>query len=167
VTDSDELESAARTIANYGSSRKYVNEVKGMNSRLDEIQAAVLSVKLRRLEADNARRRKIATRYLSEIRNEHIVLPTVADPVGHAFHLFVVRCPSRDGFHDYLTGRGIETLIHYPIPPHKQEAYREWNGRSYPVTERIHREVLSLPMSPTLDNDDVREVIEAVNGFSG
>lgn len=162
----DELTSAIRAIANYGSHKKYVNLYKGLNSRLDEIQAAVLDVKLKYIDADNARRREIAHRYVSEIKNEHIVLPEIpADDKEHVWHIFVVRTKEREKLQQYLKDNGIETLIHYPIPPHKQQAYKEWNDLSFPITEQIHREVLSLPMSPVLTEKEIDTVINVINNY--
>lgn len=162
----DELASAIRAIANYGSHKKYVNLYKGLNSRLDEIQAAVLDVKLKYIDDDNARRREIAHRYVSEIKNEHIVLPEIpADDKEHVWHIFVVRTKERDKLQQYLKDNGIETLIHYPIPPHKQQAYKEWNDLSFPITEQIHREVLSLPISPVLTEKEIDTVINVINNY--
>lgn len=167
VTNDDDLELTARKLANYGSSKKYVNELKGVNSRLDELQAAVLNLKLLRLDEDNSRRREIAKNYLNGIVNARIATPRVSVIENHVFHLFVVRAKSRDSFQEYLKKNGIETLIHYPIPPHKQQAYSAWNSLSYPITESIHSEVLSLPISPTLSDEDVNIVIDAANHFMG
>jgi len=162
----DELASAVRAIANYGSHKKYVNRYKGLNSRLDEIQAAVLDVKLKYIDDDNARRREIAHRYVSEIKNDHIVLPEIpADDKEHVWHIFVIRTREREKLQQYLKDNGIETLIHYPIPPHKQQAYKEWNDLSFPITEQIHREVLSLPMSPTLLENDLIYIINIINRY--
>jgi dTDP-4-amino-4,6-dideoxygalactose transaminase len=165
TTDDDELAEAVRCLANYGSARKYVNRYKGFNSRLDELQAAFLSIKLRALDEDNARRRAVSLRYRSEIVNPRVTLPSAADELAHVWHLFVVRTADRDRFRASLEGAGVQTLIHYPIPPHKQEAYREWNGRTYPITERIHEEVTSLPMSPVLTEDQVSHVIAVLNAY--
>jgi dTDP-4-amino-4,6-dideoxygalactose transaminase len=162
----DELANTIRAIANYGSHKKYVNRYKGLNSRLDEIQAAILDVKLKYIDTDNARRREIAHRYIGEIKNDHIVLPEI--PINdneHVWHIFVVRTKERDELQQYLNDNGIETLIHYPIPPHKQQAYKEWNDLSFPITEQIHREVLSLPMSPVLMEKEIHNVIEKLNKF--
>jgi dTDP-4-amino-4,6-dideoxygalactose transaminase len=162
----DELANTVRAIANYGSHKKYVNRYKGLNSRLDEIQAAVLDVKLKYIDDDNARRREIAHRYVSEIKNDHIILPEIPiDNNGHVWHIFVIRTKERDKLQQYLKDNGIETLIHYPIPPHKQIAYKEWNGLNLPITEKIHREVLSLPMSPVLGESDIFEIIKNINHF--
>ena len=130
------------------------------------MQAAVLDVKLAHLDEDNAHRRAVAERYLTGIRNPLVTLPQRSkDREGHVWHLFVTRTPCRDLFQRHLEERGIETLIHYPTPPHRQEAYAEWNARSYPVTERIHEEALSLPISPVMPDNDVDAVIDAVNAF--
>jgi len=162
----DELADVVRAIANYGSHKKYVNRYKGLNSRLDEIQAAVLDVKLKYIDADNARRREIAHKYVSEIKNGHIILPEIpGDNKEHVWHIFVVRTKERDKLQQYLKDNGIETLIHYPIPPHKQQAYKEWNDLSFPITEQIHREVLSLPMSPVMDEKNINYIINIINEF--
>jgi dTDP-4-amino-4,6-dideoxygalactose transaminase len=165
MTNDDELAETIRTIAIYGSKDKYVHKYKGVNSRLDEIQAAVLGVKLKRLDADNERRRSIAERYQEEIRNPNIRLPIASERLGHVWHLFVVRCDDREGFQAFLKEHGVQTLIHYPTPPHKQGAYTEWSGRSYPISERIHREVLTLPMSPVMSDAQVDLVIDAANAY--
>jgi dTDP-4-amino-4,6-dideoxygalactose transaminase len=162
----DELANAVRAIANYGSHKKYVNRYKGLNSRLDEIQAAILDVKLKYIDADNARRREIAHRYIRKIKNDNIILPKIpADEEEHVWHIFVIRTKERDKLQQYLKDSGIETLIHYPIPPHKQEAYKEWNNLSFPITEQIHREVLSLPMSPVLTEKEIDTVINVLNNY--
>jgi len=165
TTDDEELAVAIRTIANYGSSQKYVFKYKGRNSRLDEIQAAILDVKLKYLDEDNNLRKEAAKKYIDEIKNPDIALPSVGDWNSNVFHIFPIRTGKRDELQAYLADRGVQTLIHYPIPPHKQECYREWNNLSFPITERIHREELSLPMSPTLRDDELTAVIEAVNKF--
>lgn len=162
----DELANAVRAIANYGSHKKYVNRYKGLNSRLDEIQAAVLDVKLKYIDEDNARRREIAHRYIQEIKNDNIILPEIpANDKEYVWHIFVIRTKERDKLQQYLRNNGIETLIHYPIPPHKQEAYKEWNNLSFPITEQIHREVLSLPMSPVLTEKEIDTVINVLNNY--
>jgi len=163
TTNDDALADALRALRNYGSHRKYENIYKGVNSRLDELQAALLRVKLSRVDADNQRRRNIASRYLREIHHPQITLPVVGPNNEPVWHVFVVRAAARDALQAYLNGQGIGTLIHYPIPPHQQQAYREWNMRSYPVTEQIHREVLSLPISPVMSDDQVRAVVDACN----
>jgi len=166
VTTNDELlAQTIRSLANYGSQQKYVNQFKGLNSRLDEIQAVVLSVKLPRLDADITRRREIASAYLEGITNTAIELPVGTLAEGHVWHLFVIRCKERDRLQAYLSENGIQTLIHYPIPPHKQEAYAEWNHLSFPITEQIHHEVLSIPMSPLMKQEHVLLIIKAINAF--
>jgi len=170
TTDDDELASVIRAIANYGSSKKYINDYKGINSRLDEIQAAVLRVKLPRLDADNQRRREIAQYYIDNISNPEIVLPSTQYPASstqdHVWHLFVIRHPRRNELQTYLADKGIQTLIHYPVPPHKQKAYKEWNHLTFQVTEQIHREVLSLPISQVLNDDEVEKVVRIINSFT-
>ncbi|SHG48536.1 dTDP-4-amino-4,6-dideoxygalactose transaminase [Flavobacterium micromati] len=162
----DELAKTIRSIANYGSKQKYVNIYKGLNSRLDEIQAAVLTVKLKYIDDTNQRRRLIAERYCEEIENKLIVLPSIPlNPQEHVWHLFVIRCKERNDLQSFLKGNGIETLIHYPIPPHKQLAYKEMNLLSLPITESIHDEVLSLPISPVMTDSEVTEVINVINKF--
>ena len=165
TTDDDELAATVRALANYGSSKKYVFKYCGRNSRLDEIQAAILDVKLKYLDEDVALRQEVAKRYCSEINNPKIVLPQVADWKAHAFHLFPVRFAERDELQKYLADNGVQTIIHYPIPPHKQECYKEWNELSLPITEQIHNEELSLPMSPVMTKEEVDRVIEVVNRF--
>lgn len=227
TTSDDELAAAVRALANYGSVKKYVNDYQGLNSRLDEIQAAMLRVKLPRLEADNQHRRKIARYYHENITTPHLILPLpdyreqlirikervsgggigtatstpsapdnsrstpnasgagelrataeeaggspvvdLSDPItsdhSHVWHLFVVRHPERDRLQQYLTDNGVQTLIHYPIPPHKQQAYKELNQLSFPLTEQIHREVLSLPISQVMEEEEYRRVVEIINRF--
>lgn len=165
TTNDDELASVLKKLRNYGSSSKYVNEFIGINSRLDEIQAAFLNCKLPRLDADNERRRAIAKRYLSEIKNGKINLPEYDGSENHIFHLFVVRVENREDFLDYLKGNEVGFLIHYPIPPHKQEALLEYSHLSFPVTEQIHNEVLSIPISPVMAEDAVSEVISILNNY--
>jgi len=165
TTNDDLLAGVIRQLANYGSEKKYVNNYKGVNSRLDEIQAAVLSLKLKRLDLDNLKRRSIAVKYKTEIKNSIVMLPYGVESESHVIHVFVVRCQYRDRLIQHLTQMGIQTLIHYPIPPHKQLAYHEWNHLSYPITEKIHNEILSIPMSPTLTEDEVNVVISGLNAF--
>jgi len=165
VTNDDELASTVRALANYGSHIKYQNKYKGVNSRLDELQAALLGVKLKTLDNDTQVKRTIANRYLSEINNIKIKLPKVPQQSAHVWHLFVVTTEDRNGLQQYLTNHDIQTVIHYPIPPHKQEAYKEWNELSYPVSEQIHAEVLSLPLSPVMTDEEVNKVIEALNNY--
>lgn len=162
----NELATCVRTLANYGSQKKYVNQYRGYNSRLDEIQAAVLSVKLKYLDAENYERKKIADRYLKEIINPKIILPQhKLEENSHVYHLFVIRTEDRDKLQKYLEENGIQTLIHYPIPPHHQEAYSEWKELSLPVTEKIHNEVLSLPISPVMTDEEILKVIQTLNAF--
>lgn len=202
-TDDAELAECCRTLANYGSQEKYKNKYQGYNSRLDEIHAAALRVKLKYLDTQNQRRREIAQYYLENLDHPDLTLPTVYDfGVGpskegspsdescngqasgsglvsidpseasvteidsHVWHLFVVRHPERDALGEYLDDEGIGTIIHYPIPPHKQEAYSKWNDKSLPITEEIHEEVLSLPMGPHLTDTEVSEVVEVVNHYT-
>lgn len=166
TTDDEELAQAVRILANYGSSVKYVFRYKGINSRLDEIQAAILNLKLKCLDEDNDKRRKVAEMYSKHIMNPSIILPKWRKSDRHVFHIFPVRCSKRDELQAYLKENGIQTLIHYPIPPHQQEAYKEWNDKSYPITEQIHQEILSLPVSPVMTEEEVFTVIEAVNRFA-
>jgi dTDP-4-amino-4,6-dideoxygalactose transaminase len=164
TTNDGELATAVRALANYGSQEKYVNKYQGLNSRMDEIQAAFLSVKLKYLDTENEIRRKIADYYMENITNENIILPTLTEcRESHVQHLFVIRTKQRDKLQAYLATNGVQTLIHYPIPPHKQMAYVEWNNLSFPVTEKIHNEVLSLPMSPVLENDEIENIIDLLN----
>lgn len=165
TTNDKHLADTARAIANYGSQKKYVNMYKGVNSRLDEIQAATLSVKLQRLDADNEKRRSIARRYNAEINNPHVSTPTPCDSEEHVFHIYPVFCNKRDELQKHLLECGIETLIHYPIPPHRQEALKEYNNLLFPITERIHSEELSLPCYPTMEDNEVEAVIKALNSF--
>ncbi len=166
VTTNDEaLAKTIRSLANYGSQRKYVFQYCGRNSRLDEIQAAILDVKLKHLDEDIALRKAVARRYVEGIKNPKITLPKIADWNQHVFHIFPVLCEQRDELQKYLEAKGIGTNIHYPIPPHKQECYKEWNGLSLPVTEKIHAQELSLPMSPCLTDEQVQLVIDCINRF--
>lgn len=166
TTNDGELADTLRALRNYGSHEKYKNELKGVNSRLDEMQAAMLSVKLKHLDTEIAHRRKVAAAYLAGINNPAIILPTLpVDTECHVWHLFVIRCEQRDALQKYLHVQGIQTLIHYPIPPHKQSAYSEWSKLKLPLTEQIHDEMLSLPMGPTLTNEQVNAVILAINNF--
>jgi len=163
TTDDPRLAEVIRALANYGSSKKYVFDYLGRNSRLDEIHAAVLSVKLKHLDEDNALRRHVARYYLEHIDNPAITLPSVPDWDANVFHIFPILCERRDELQQYLKDNGVQTLIHYPIPPHKQKCYADWNGWSFPVSERIHREELSLPMSPAMTMDEIRAVVDLLN----
>lgn len=167
VTDDDRLAQVVRMMANYGSTEKYYNQYKGMNSRTDEIQAAVLGVKLPRLDEDNAHRRELARLYAEGIQNPLITLPNIPlHAEEHVFHVFAIRCPARKELQDYLSRFGIQTIIHYPIPPHKQKAFSEWNERRLPITERIHNEILSLPISPIMSHEQVKRIVKIVNDFN-
>ena len=165
TTNDDELAIVLRSIRNYGSEVKYHNERKGVNSRLDEIQAAFLNVKLPNLDIENTRRQRIASRYLSEINNEKIKLPYCENLNSHVFHIFVIQSLDRDHLSQYLNTNGIQTMIHYPIPPHQQKALADIIQGSFPITEKMHREVLSIPISPVLNEDEVEEVIRIMNAY--
>lgn len=163
TTNDDELAKVIRGLRNYGSDYKYHFQFKGYNSRLDEIQAAMMRVKLPHLNESNARRQAIAARYFSGINNPKLILPQIGEGNTHVYHIFAIRCAQRDELQKYLNENGIGTVIHYPIPPHHQPAYKEWNSRSYPISEKIHAEELSLPMSPVMTNDEVQYVIDKCN----
>ncbi|ACU08384.1 4-keto.6-deoxy-N-Acetyl-D-hexosaminyl-(Lipid carrier) aminotransferase [Flavobacteriaceae bacterium 3519-10] len=166
TTNDEELAKTIRALANYGSKQKYINIYQGLNSRLDEMQAAVLDVKLKYIEEENQVRKGIAARYISGIENAKIILPgNPSDAAEHVWHLFVIRTSEREKLQAYLTENGVQTLIHYPIPPHQQEAYREWNNLSFPVTEKVHSEVLSLPISPVLSEEEVERIVRIINQF--
>ena len=150
-------------MANYGSQKKYVFKYCGRNSRLDEIQAAVLDVKLKHLDEDIAIRKEVAKYYIEHIANPQIILPAINDWDAHVFHIFTIRTKKRDELQKFLMENGVQTIIHYPIPPHKQECYREWNDLSFPITEQIHNEELSLPMSPVMTGDELKYVVSMVN----
>lgn len=201
TTNDDALAAVIRALANYGSNKKYVNDYKGLNSRLDEIQAAILRAKLPRLDTDNLRRHEIAQFYCENIIHPEITLPVTADyfkssnkfvplsrgtnpdysgrrgstnaepgtlnpKLSHVWHLFVIRAINRDLLQQYLTANGIQTLIHYPIPPHKQLAYKEWNELSFPLTEQMHHEVLSLPISSVMTDEELKKVVEIINNYT-
>ncbi|MEA3317638.1 MAG: DegT/DnrJ/EryC1/StrS family aminotransferase [Bacteroidota bacterium] len=165
VTNNKKVADIVRAYANYGSTKKYVHEFKGGNNRMDEIQAAVLRVKLKYLNEDNKKRRLIANKYIKGITNSKISLPIVNNELAHVWHLFVIRTNEREKLQKYLSDNGIQTLIHYPIPPHKQLAYIEWNNKEYPISEQIHKQVLSLPISPVMSNSEVDTVIRVINNF--
>lgn len=166
TTNDDDLAQMVRVLRNYGSEKKYHNKVVGVNSRLDEMQAAVLDVKLEYLDEDTVVRRQIAKRYSMEIKNPHIQLPKWnMEQEDHVFHLYVVRCAKRDALQAYLSAQEIQTIVHYPIPPHKQAAYKELNHLTFPITEQIHHEVLSLPISPVMTEKEVDYVIETLNSY--
>jgi len=167
VTTNDEaLAEKIRSLRNYGSREKYVNEHAGVNSRLDEMQAAILREKLPHLDGENRRRRQLARFYLDTIRHPAIRLPPADAVESDAWHLFVIRHPARDRLAAHLVSRGVGSAVHYPIPPHHQAAYPEYRRLKLPITERIHREVLSLPLHPQLTDEEAERVAEAVNGFS-
>ena len=169
TTNDAELATMLKALRNYGSHEKYKNLVPGVNSRLDEIQAAMLDVKLKYLDQETQHRRHIASLYLNGIKNPLIQLPlkevNAETYEQHVWHLFVIRTNQRDALQKYLLDHGVQTLIHYPIPPHKQQAYKEWNNLSYSISEQIHDEVLSLPMGPTLSAVDAERVITLCNQF--
>ncbi len=165
TTNDKSLADTVRALANYGSQKKYVFKYCGRNSRLDEIQAAVLDVKLKYLDADNAHRQQIAKYYYDNIKNPKIILPKRLADNNNVYHIFPVFCNQRDELQQYLKDNGIQTLIHYPIPPHKQECYKEWKGITLPITETIHNQELSLPMSSYLRMEEVSMVIDCVNNF--
>ncbi|WP_245591211.1 DegT/DnrJ/EryC1/StrS family aminotransferase [Aquimarina latercula] len=165
TTNNKELADVVRSIGNYGSSKKYQNDYLGVNSRLDELQAAFLLEKLKDLKEDNQRRRQIAKRYLSEIENDKIVLPGWDGSENHVFHLFVVRVKNRLEFCQYLDDLGIGYHIHYPIPPHKQNALKEFSELSLPITERMHKEVVSIPLNTGLTDQEVSKIIKTLNEY--
>ncbi len=167
TTNDAQLANMVCAMGNYGSEEKYVHLYKGSNSRMDEIQAAVLCLKLGRLDEDNARRREIARLYDQGIHNPLVTLPLAeSEPERNVYHIYPVRCPARDQLRTFLADRGIQTQVHYPVPPHKQAAYSEWNDRKYRISERIHAEELSLPISPMLTDSEIRRVVDAVNAFN-
>lgn len=165
TTNDDALAEVLFSMRNYGSKVKYENEIIGVNSRLDELQAAFLNIKLGHLDAENESRRTIAKRYLSEIKNDKIELPLWDESNNHVFHLFVIRTDNRLALQDYLKECGVETMIHYPIPPHKQKALSSWNHLAYPTTEKIHDEVLSIPLNSTLRDDEIKQIISILNEY--
>ncbi len=165
TTNDKDVADCIRALANYGSQKKYVFKYKGKNSRLDEIHAAVLDVKLRHLDDDNQHRQEIANYYYERINNPKILLPSRLLDINNVYHIFPVLCAQRDMLQQHLTDSGIQTLIHYPIPPHKQECYKEWNEKSLPITEKIHSQELSLPISPVMTMAEAEEVVMAVNSF--
>ena len=167
TTSDDALAEAVRTLANYGSSKKYVFKYTGRNSRLDEIQAAVLDVKLKYLVEDNAHRKQVANYYYDHINNPLVSLPDRLPDEQNVYHLFpiLVANGKRDALHDYLEQNGVGTVIHYPIAPHKQECYKQWNSMSFPITERIANEELSLPIGPSITMEEVAQVVTLINKF--
>ncbi|MFN6943575.1 MAG: DegT/DnrJ/EryC1/StrS family aminotransferase [Cytophagaceae bacterium] len=165
TTNDSQLAETIRSLRNYGSVEKYQNLHKGINSRLDEIQAAILRIKLPYLQKENEVRASIAERYLNEISNPLIKLPQEGIPGSHVWHMFVIRCKERDLLKEFLQKQGIETAVNYPTPPHLQKAYKEWGHLNFPISEAMHKEVLSLPINPVLSNEEVHEIIEVINKF--
>ena len=165
TTEDKELADCIRALANYGSAKKYVFEYKGRNSRMDEIQAAVLDVKLRHLDSDNQRRQQIAQYYYDHLDTPLVRLPRKSADSQHVYHIFPILCSRRDQLQQHLRQQGIETMVHYPIPPHQQSCYQEWRGLSLPITEQIHREELSLPISPVSTIQEMQEIVQQINRF--
>ena len=166
VTTGDaELASVIRALANYGSQKKYVFRYVGINSRMSELDAAVLDVKLKYLDEDNQKRQQLAAYYYDNISNPLITLPSRLSDENNVYHQFPILCERRDELQQYLQEGGVQTLIHYPIPPHKQECYREWNNRCYPITERIHQQELSIPMNQVVSREEAETVVGLINNF--
>ncbi len=165
TTNDEEVSSCIRMLRNYGSSEKYVNDIIGINSRLDEIQAAFLNIKLGYLDADNLRRQTIAMQYISGIKNHRLQLPFYDGSKNHVFHVFVIRVEDRENFVNYLDDNDIGWLIHYPIPPHQQKALSNYNHLNFKITEEIHKSVVSIPMSPVLTDDEVSRVVQVLNHY--
>jgi len=176
TTNDDELAKIVRALGNYGSYKKYFNEYQGLNSRLDELQAAFLNIKLKYLDLENQRRREITQYYCENITNQYITLPnqslfrwlsgpSIPESLNHVWHLFIIRHPERDKLQEYLKMHGIQSMIHYPIPPHKQKAYKDWNNLSYPISEKIHNEVLSLPISSVTEGSDCNAICKIINSY--
>jgi dTDP-4-amino-4,6-dideoxygalactose transaminase len=165
TTDNEELAVVIRSLANYGSKQKYKSDYKGLNSRLDELQASILDVKLKYLDIEIAARRKVARRYVDEITNPNVIIPVLDDWSSHVFHLFPILTERRNELQAYLKENDVHTLIHYPIPPHKQSCYKEFNHLSFPITETVHNQELSLPISPVMTDDEVTAVVSAINDW--
>ncbi len=165
TTNNDDLAEVLRALLNYGSKKKYENLYKGVNSRLDELNAAFLNVKLKFLDQETTKRREIALKYLKEIKNEKLTLPSFDEAESHVWHLFVVRTNQRNEFQSYLNNNNIQTVIHYPIPPHKQNAYAELSRENYPISEKIHDTIISLPISPVMDFIDINRIIKIINNY--
>lgn len=165
TTDDEQLAKIIKALGNYGSAKRYEHKIKGVNSRMDEIQAAMLSVKLKHLDDEIKARQRVAQKYLTEINNPLIELPVVGDINSHVWHLFVIKTDQREKLASYLSDKGIETLIHYPTAPHKQGAYKKWSNDSFPISEKLHEQVLSLPISPVMSIADVDKVITTVNNY--
>jgi len=165
VTSDEELMLKVRALRNYGSSQKYINDLKGLNSRLDEIQATILKVRLKYLDQENSARRVVSQYYRTHIKNSKIILPDLKNEEEHVWHLFTVRTENRENLRLHLEKNDIMALIHYPIAPHKQKAYKEWEMNSFPISESIHREILSLPMSPVLTHSEIEKIVNVVNSY--
>ena len=165
TTNDKDLAECIRTLANYGSRQKYIFKYQGKNSRLDEIHAAILRVKLQHLDEDNQLRKQVASYYYENIKNPLVKMPSRILNESNVYHLFPIFCQKRDELQSYLIKKGVQTLVHYPIPPHKQECYKEWNDISLPVTERLAKEELSLPMSPVMKEEDIQYVVKVLNKF--
>ncbi len=165
TTNDTELATVIRALANYGSQKKYVFKYQGINSRMSEVDAAVLGVKLKYLDEDNKKRQQLAAYYYAHISNPLITLPKRIADEENVYHQFPIFCERRDELQAFLAEHGIQTLIHYPIPPHQQECYREWNNRSYPITEKIHKQELSIPMNQVITEEEAQEVVRWVNAF--
>ena len=165
TTNDKNLYEKIKAIANYGSDRKYHHIYKGVNSRLDELQAAVLDVKLPYLDKDNQRRREIANYYLENIKNDKFIMRKAYEEESNVWHLFPVRTENREALQKHLEDNGIQTNIHYPTPPHKQGAYKEWENQKYPVSEEIHRTIISLPISPVMTDEEVKKVVDIINKY--
>jgi dTDP-4-amino-4,6-dideoxygalactose transaminase len=165
TTNDEELAATIKALGNYGSAKRYEHKLKGVNSRMDEIQAAMLCVKLKHLNEEIKARQRVAQKYLAEINNPLIQLPVVGDINSHVWHLFVIKTDQRKKLASYLSGNGIETLIHYPTAPHKQGAYKEWNNKVFSISEKLHQQVLSLPISPVIENSAVEKIISVINNY--
>ena len=165
TTNDRELAETIRALANYGSQKKYVFKYVGINSRMSELDAAVLDVKLKYLDEDNQRRQKLAAFYYEHISNPLITLPSRLKDENNVYHQFPIFCEYRDKLQEHLNTKGVQTLIHYPIPPHKQECYKDWNDRKYPITEKIHAQELSIPMNQVVSEEDASMVVDAINTF--
>lgn len=163
TTNNDELANKIRALRNYGSGEKYIFDEQGLNSRLDEMQAAILSIKLPNLDKENEARQKLARKYLENIKNSKVILPSTEMVEMDAWHLFVVRVEDRQKFREYLTSYKIGTDVHYPVPPHKQKAYHEWNNHSFPISEKIHNEIVSLPLNIALSEVQINYIIDIIN----
>ena len=165
TTNDAALANVISALRNYGSHEKYKNKYQGLNSRLDEIQAAFLNVKLKYIQKDIDGRRRVANYYLENIKNPNITLPKVLEQDGHVWHLFVIRTSNRVGLQNYLIDNSIQTLVHYPIPPHRQKAYAEFNGLSFPITEKLSEEILSIPINPIISKDELKIIVKTLNNF--